>query len=378
MRNLFIILIIGLTVAACNPERNAETIKSEIDNKTNSIQDLTNEIKSLEAELVELDGVQIYGGKKVAVRTIIASKEAFDHYFEASGEIESVNEAFISPEVNGQVIDISVVEGQKVNKGQQLAKLNTSLIEKNIQELKTQLEFAETMFEKQSDLWNRNIGSERQYLEAKNNYQNLKDKYQTLTTQYEMSIITAPFSGVIEDIMIKEGELAGPGMMLMQVISLDNLVVKTKLSESYLSSIVVGETVSINFPSYPNMTMNAKIARVGNVINKQNRTFIVEINLNNKDNRLKPNMLANVIFNDYSGNDNFVVPSVLIKKDLQGRYLYVVAKKDGLDRAEKRYVTTGRSYQDVTEVITGLKSNEEIITDGYSNVSNGGAVNIIK
>lgn len=380
MKNLLFILIIGISVSACNPERDAETVKKEITEIQSTIEELNTQIQELETELVSMNNgdSKIYTGKKIAVRTMNASKRKFEHYFEATGEIESVNEAFISPEVNGQVVNIAVIEGQKVTKGQLLAKLNTSLIEKNIQEVETQMEFAKIMYDKQSDLWNRNIGSERQYLEAKNNYESLHNKLQTLKTQYDMSVITAPFSGVVEDIMIKKGELAGPGMMLMQVVSLDNMVIKARLSEAHLSSVRVGETVSISFPSYPDMKMNAEITRTGNVINKQNRTFIVEIKLKNFDNRLKPNMLVNILFNDYSGVDNFVIPSILIKKDLQGRYLYVVSKKGDLDIALKRYVETGKSYMDMSEVISGLKTNELVITDGYNNVSDGSIINLIK
>jgi len=380
MKNLLFILIIGVSVTACNPERDTETVKKEITETKSSIDELNIQLQELETELMSInsDGNNTYTGKKIAVRTMTATKQNFEHYFEATGELESINEAFISPEVNGQVVKIAVIEGQKVKKGQMLAKLNTSLIEKNIQEIETQLEFAKIMYDKQSDLWNRNIGSERQYLEAKNNYESLDNKLQTLKTQYDMSVIKAPFSGVVEDIMIKEGELAGPGMMLMQVVSLDNMVIKARLSEAHLSSVKVGETVSISFPSYPEMNMNAEITRAGNVINKQNRTFVVEIKLKNFDKRFKPNMLVNVLFNDYSGNDNFVIPSILIKKDLQGRYLYVINKKDNLDIAEKRYVETGKSYQDKSEVISGLTTNELVITDGYNNVSDGSIVNLIK
>lgn len=367
-----------MSFVACNSSQDKETVKKQLEEKRASLVELNNQIEELETELKTLNGENAYTGRKIAVRTMKASKGEFDHYFEATGEIESVNEAFISPEVSGQVMEIDVIEGEKVSKGHVLAKLNTSLIEKNIKEIETQLEFVKIMFEKQSDLWKRNIGSERQFLEAKNNYESLENKLQTLKTQRDMSIIKSPFSGVVEDIMIKKGELAGPGMMLMQVVSLDKLVVKTKLSESYLPFINIGEIVSLSFPSYPDLKTSARISRVGNVINKQNRTFLVEIELSNLDNRLKPNMLANVLFNDYSAVDNFVVPSILIKKDLQGRYLYVVNNIDNVNKAEKRYIVTGRSYQDMSEVTSGLKTNELIITDGYSNVSDGSIVNLIK
>jgi len=376
MKNLVLIIIIGLSVVACESTRDTETIKKEITEKQSTIDELSEEIIGLKGEMTELAGDKAYAGKTIPVRTMSAAKEKFDHYFEATGEIESVNDAYISPEINGQVVSVDVVEGQKVKNGQRLAKLNTSLVEKSMQEVKTQLDFAKTMYDKQSDLWNRNIGSERQYLEAKNSYESLKDKYETLRTQYEMAIITAPFSGVVEDIMIKKGELAGPGMLLMQLVSLDKLLIKTKLSEAYLPSIEKGNTVEINFPAYSDLQIEADISRIGNVINKQNRTFIVEVELANFDNRLKPNMLANVTFNDYSGVDNFVVPSILIKKDLQGNYLYIVSKMDNLEIASKKYVVTGKSYKDKTEVYSGLETGEQIITDGYNNVSDGSVINL--
>ena len=218
MKNLVLIIIIGLSVVACESTRDAETIKKEITEKQSTIDELSEVIMELKKEMAELGGEEAYTGKTIPVRTIAAAIEKFDHFFEATGEIESVNDAYISPEINGQVVSIDVVEGQNVKKGQRLAKLNTSLVEKSMQEVKTQLDFKKTMYDKQSDLWNRNIGSERQYLEAKNSYESLKDKYETLRTQYEMAIITAPFSGVVEDIMIKKGELAGPGMMLMKLL----------------------------------------------------------------------------------------------------------------------------------------------------------------
>jgi len=377
MKNILLIIILGISVVACTPTHDAESVKADIKEKQATIEELTAQINELNAELQEMSGNQVYSGKKVSVKTMEAVKEEFDHFFTATGEIESVNEAFISPEVNGQVVKIAVKEGQKVRKGQLLAKLNTSLIEKNIQEIKTQKAFAKTMYDKQSDLWKRNIGSERQYLEAKNNYESLENKYQTLKTQYDMSVITSPFAGVIEDIMVKEGELAGPGVRIMQLVSLDELIIKARLSEAYLSSIKEGKTVELTFPSYPELNMQATVSRTGNVIHKQNRTFIVEIKINNTGNELKPNMLVNVLFNDYSGNDNFVVPSVLIKKDLKGRYLYVVNNEGENKTAAKRYIETGRSYKDKTEVISGLSTGDLIITAGYNHVSDGSIISII-
>mgnify|MGYP002397947395 CR=1 FL=1 len=378
MKKLILILTVVISVMACNSERTAETITKEIQSKENSIETLNSEISKLEQELSELKPDSVYTGKKIPVRTLKLQTQDFDHFFEAAGELESVNEAYISPEVSGQIEKIAVQEGDKVKKGQLLAKLNTSLIEKNIEEIKTQLSFAKTMFDKQSELWDKNIGSERQYLEAKNNYESLENKLKTLRSQYNMSVITAPFAGEVEDIILKKGELAGPGVRLMQLVALDKLVVKAKLSESYISSIKEGDKVVVSFPSYSNLEINAIVSRVGNVIDKSNRTFMVEVELNNSDNRLKPNMLANITINDYNAENSIVVPSVLIKHDLSGKYLFSLKKKGNNMIATKKYITPGKSYKSMTEILSGLEAGEIVITDGYNNVSDGSVVNIIK
>lgn len=378
MKKIILIITIVSTMMACNSERTVDTITKEIQSKENSIETLNSEIAKLKKELSGLQPDSVYTGKKIPVRTLKLQPQDFNHFFEAAGELESINEAYISPEVSGQIEKIVVQEGDKVKKGQLLVKLNTSLIEKNIDEVKTQLSFAKTMFEKQSELWEKKIGSERQYLEAKNNYESLENKLKTLRTQYDMSVITAPFAGEVEDILLKKGELAGPGVRLMQLVALDKLVLKAKLSESYISSIKEGDEVVVSFPSYSNLAINAVVSRVGNVIDKSNRTFMVEVELNNSDNRLKPNMLANITINDYSSKNSIIVPSVLIKHDLSGKYLFVIQKKDNNMIASKKYITPGKSYESKTEILSGLKEGEVIITDGYNNVSDGGVVKIIK
>lgn len=352
MKKILLLLSIAFVIASCSQDKTAET-EQKAEQTT-------------------------FSGKKIPVRTALVETSKFSHYFEAAGELESINEAFISPETSGQITDIKVKEGQTVKKGQVLAKLNTSLIEKNIKEVKTSLNFAKVMFEKQSQLWEKNIGSELQYLEAKNNFETLTSRYESLQAQYNMSIIKAPFDGHIEEITLKKGELASPGMGFMQLVDIKKLILKANLSEAYLAAVNKGDVVEVIFPSYPDLKINAEVSRTGNVINKQNRTFVVEVKLNNFENRLKPNMLANVIFNDYTSDNSIVVPSILVKHDMKGKYLFVLTKKEGDNISTKRYVETGRTYKDKTEIISGLKAGETIITDGYNNVSDGSIVNIIK
>lgn len=376
MKKLIGLLFISGFLFACSGEQDSNTIKSKISDYQEEVTQLNNKINELESQLSE-EGESINSdANAMRVRTLKIKPQPFSKYFTATGEIEAINEAFISPEVAGQITKIDVVEGQKVSRGQLLAKLNTSLVEKNIDEVKTQLQLAETLFNKQQELWDQNIGSERQYLEAKTNYESLKNKLGSLQEQYNMSILRSPINGIVEEIMYKRGELASPGMQLMQIVGLEKLKVLAKLSENYLPVIKEGDMVTITFPSFPGLKLEKPISRIGNVINKQNRTFLLEVEIENEEGKLKPNLLANVKINDYNSKSSIVVPSMVIREDLVGSYLYVVEEKGGNLISAKKYIETGKTYEGKTEIVSGLSENDEIITDGYSNVSDGSVIQI--
>jgi RND family efflux transporter MFP subunit len=338
--------------------------------------ELSKKIEGLE-RTVAASGEKVYTGLKVPVRIVQLAYEPFSHFFEASGEMETIDEAYVSPEVSGQIVGIFVKEGDRVEKGQKLAKLNTVIIEKNIQELQSQLSLAETVYIKQSALWKKNIGSEIQYLEAKNSYEGLQNKLETLRAQYNLAILTSPIKGIVEKIVQKEGEMATPGMQFMHIVNIDELYVTAQLSEAYLPIIQKGDEVNITLPSMPGFSEMLPVYRTGNVINKENRTFEVQVKINNPQGVMKPNMLANIEINDYNNSKAIVIPSILIRKDLRGSFMYVAVPQEGQTVAKKVYITPGRSFKDKTEVLTGLEAGNIIITDGYNNVSDGAVVEVI-
>jgi len=373
MNRIIIIIFLSSLIMSCSTSdketSNADNLKyykEQVGVLNEKIAEIENKNKNLK-----------YTGLEIPVKVKSIEQQTFSHNFIATGELESIEEAYISPEIAGQIISVNVTEGQYVKKDQVLAKLNTIIIENTISEVKTQLSLAKILFEKQSVLWNKNIGSEQQYLQAENGYENLKNKLVTLNAQYDMAIIKSPIDGIIEQIFLKKGELASPGMQFMQIVNIDQLYVTLKLSEAYLSSIKKGDIVDISFPSYPGITFREPVYRTGNVISKQNRTFVVQLKIDNNNEKLKPNLLTNVNINDYNTDKAIVIPSIIIKEDMKGSFVYVIGKDKGNDVAVKKYIKTGISYRDKTEVIEGLVAGDVIITDGYNNVSNGSVVVIV-
>jgi membrane fusion protein, multidrug efflux system len=375
MKKLIAILLTIGVLTACNSGNDEQAIRDKIDSYEQEVKSLNNKIKELESQLADADDPANGNFTKVTVMNV--KRQPFSKYFLATGELEALQEAYISPEVSGQITNIPVEEGEKVKKGQLLAKLNTSIVEKNIEEVKTQLELAETLYKKQSELWDQGIGSERQYLETKNNYENLKNRLALLREQYKMSIITSPIDGYVENIILKQGELASPGMQLMLIVNLDKLKVASKISEAYLPIVKEGEEVVVTFPTFPDLRFEKPISRISNVVNKQNRTFLVEVMIDNPDGVLKPNLLANVEINVYSSDTSIVIPSMIVREDLKGTYLYVATKNGDHLVSKKKYIQLGKAYKDKTEVLSGIEVGEQIIIDGYSNVSDGSYIDVV-
>lgn len=372
-----LVLLLGvIALVSCNEGNQREQIEKEIDEKKKEVRAIEKDIDELEDQLASLPGD---GAKKyqLPVKIKVVETGIFNHYITVNGNVEAVNSAFISPEQGGQIKKIHVKEGQRVGKGQLLITLNTSVTGNTIKEVETQLQLAKKLYEKQKNLWEQNIGSEVQFLQAKTNKESLESKLKTLKSQLAMSIIHAPFSGIIEEIPVKEGELASPGMRVVQLVNLSKIKIVADVSEKFITMIHEGDKVKVSFPSYNNMELEVPIVRKGNTIEPDNRTFKIEVQFKNPNNKIKPNMLSTITINDYTTDSALIVPAIIVKKDFNGNYLYHVVEDDeGHNIAKKAYVETGKSYNDETVIAEGIKPGFKVVTSGYNLVSNGSYVKI--
>ena len=370
-----IFMAILLFAFACSPKNDPQKIKAEIEKHKAEIATLNSKIKDLKELLA--DSLNNDLKHKILVSTKEIQPAEFNHFIDVKGIVEAVEDAFISPQMSGQIKAIYVNEGDRVKKGDILVSLNANVTDKGIEEIKTALELATTTYLKQKELWEQKIGSEIQYLQAKNAKESLEGKLETLKAQKEMSMIFAPFDGIVDQVYQKVGELGTPGMRIMQLVNLSDLYINAAISEDYVAVIHEGEMVEVSFPSYPEIAMVAKIHRTGNVINNQNRTFEIKLKIKNTDEKLKPNMLSILKINDFSAKNALVVPSIVIKQDIKGKYIYK-AIKNAEERliATKTYVETGMSYNGFSMIEKGISQGDNIITEGYNIVTDGSEIRV--
>lgn len=370
MKKILIILSIAIiSITGCKNENSSpKEIKAKILEYRTEISNLNKKIDELYAQLGEDTSVNI---NDLKVDVLAIQKQSFKHFVEVTGSVDAVNNSRISPQMNGQITKIYVNEGQKVSRGQLLVKLNAEVLKKNLAQLQTSLLLADTMYQKQKKLFNQKVISEVQYLQAKNQKETLEKNIDVINSQLALSVIRAPFSGIVDQIYVKEGEISMPGKPVIQLVNLSQMEVTADIPENYLPKINIGDKIKLRFQTYQDMKIESKISFKGNVINPVNRTFRIKAKFKNPNQKIKPNMLAVIHFNDYSTAKAIVVPSEILAKDVNGWYLFVAEKENNKTIARKRYVKIGISDIDKTIINSGLNENELVITKGFNLVKEG-------
>lgn len=300
------------------------------------------------------------------VNVVQVQKKDFTHEIRVQGNIETDQDVLISAEMGGLLTGITVKEGQKVNKGQVLATIDASVLNSNLNELETQLEYAEYMLKKQEELNKKGVGSEVDLETSRNQVAALKAKIKSLNTQKGKSVVTAPFSGVIDQVFGKDGQITGPQSPLFRLVNNNMVDVVASISEKHYAHIQVGTPIAVTFPNYSDTVINLKITNVGNYIEPTNRTIRIRSSI--KGNKfLLPNMLAEVRITDLQAKDGTVIPAQSVLKDNENNdYVFIIEKGKKGDVAKKVEVNVLSRFNG--ECLIGddsnLKEGDLVVTKG--------------
>ncbi|WP_192346229.1 efflux RND transporter periplasmic adaptor subunit [Algoriphagus sp. Y33] len=370
--NKFLPLIaLAFVAVSCASEESVDAKKAELEKLKAESHEIDTRIRALEAELIELDPeFAKQNQKSLLITTAKVKKGEFDHYVEVTGSVLSKKNVMISAEAAGRILEVPVSEGQTVAKGAVLATIDAESIQRNIDELENTLSLATTLFEKQERLWNQQIGTEVQFLEAKNRKEGLERNLATAKTQLDKATVRAPFSGTIESVEVRLGELVQPGVSMFQFVGKSDLFIEADISESYVGVLDKGDSVNVNFPSI-GKELRTRVSSVGAIINPDNRTFKIEVFLPSMA-MVKPNMISVLKIRDYENPEAIIVPSYLILSDNRGDYLFTVV--DG--KAKKTYVKRGKTFDRESEILEGLTGSETLVDKGFREVGDNFNVNI--
>lgn len=346
---------------------------------------LNQEQRAIAAQLRQLDSAIQSQEQQTNVPLVSALElhsSRFEHYLDLQGNVQTKQNVLLYPEMAGTLDKVYVKEGTPVRKGQVLARIDDGGMASGLEQLQTQAALAKTTYERQKRLWEQNIGSEIQYLQTKTNYEATLQAAQQAEAQLAKSTIRAPFSGIVDDVMVDEGSTVNPagGMPVFRLVNLSDMYVEVDVPESYLREVTPGKRVEIFVPVLGD-SLITEVRQTGNFINPANRTFKVEIPVPNTKGEIKPNLTVRVRINDYSNNEALLIPPSVISENSEGQqYVYVAAEigEDRYARAEKRVITTGLSQNDRTEVLSGISPGERIILEGARSVREGQKIEIIE
>jgi len=383
MKKILFLLLTGLFLAACGstPEKtetasgNLAELKDQLKAKEVELSAIRTEIDSLKARITVLD--PSFNQKEVSVVELIpVQKGDFKHFVEVQGTILADEEVMVSSELPGKIKSLLVEQGDVVRQGQLIATIDAESAEKGIEELKTSLELATDLYERQQRLWEQNIGSEIQFLQAKNNKERLEKSLVTAELNLKKAKIYSPMSGTITMVLGKQGEVTSPGLPIVKLINTSKVKLKADVPEVYVKDVRRNDLVEVRVPVL-DLEQQARVSRVGTVINSNNRTFEVEVSLSNPKAQLKPNLLALLMINDYASEDAISIPLELVQQDVSGHhFVYVADKRDTLYTVRKIEVKPGQVFDGTIEILSGLNGDEMLIGTGSQYLADGEQVKV--
>ena len=383
----FYISILTLIIISCNSS-GSSNITSLIEN--GDLEELKKRKKeyvdtmnTMQVELNEInDGIAFLdeNEKLTLVSNYEIKEKVFNSYMEAQANLKTRKNVLILPEFQGTLEEIFVYEGQYVQKGKLLAEINDSGLKEQLEQLTIQANFAKENFERTERLWNNNIGSEIQFLKSKTDFESSQKMVEQMKDRLAKTKIYAPFDGEVDEIISNQGSNLIPGVsQILRLVNLDKIYAEASVSEKYISFIEEGTEAIVQVPLL-GKEIKSQIIQTGNFINPSNRTFRVEVPVENIDNKIKQNLDAKIKINIYSKKDAVVIPLRIVREDASGRnFVYVMNQdiKEGVYVTTKTFISLGNKNNTDVEVTEGLKIGDMLVLEGASIVEDSQRVKLI-
>ena len=386
MKKIYTLLLI-IIISGCNSSRNA-SIESlielgDLEELKKRKKEYVDAMNTMKVELNDINnGISLLDENE---RLTLVSKyeiqqTIFNTYIEAQANLKTRKNVLILPEFQGTLEKVFVSEGQKVKKGQLLAEINDSGLNEQYEQMVIQAEFAKENFERTQRLWDNNIGSEMQYLKSKTDYEATKKMVDQMKDRLSKTKIYAPFDGEIDEIISNVGSNLIPGVsQILRLVNLDIIYAESFVSEKYISFISEGTEAIVQIPLL-NMEYRSSVNQTGNFINPSNRTFRIEVPVENFDNRIKQNLDAKIKINIYKKDDAIVIPLRIVREDALGKnFVYVMSEdnKEGVYLTSKQFITLGNKSEDKVEVTEGLALGDIVVLEGAYSVEDSQRVKLI-
>lgn len=379
MKNTLFYLVIGVLMISCQPAEEGlpEDLNALKDLQRTTKTDLSNlekKLADIEEKMAQIDPTVFERPKKLVTGLGLTTTD-FKRFIELQGAVKADETVYVSSETGGRITSLTVKDGDYVKRGALIARIDLEALDKQLAEIEKSLELAKQVYERQERLWNQNIGTELQYLQAKNNVERLEKSIETLEFQKTKSSVYAPISGEVSMINKELGEVAAPGEPIATLLNVRKLNITVDIPENLLPAVSRGDLVNVQIPAIEYENQH-RIKRIGAQVNPTNRTIPVEVPVYNSNGLVKPNLLATMQIQDMEIKNAITIPTTLLQQEVSGKYFVYTIETDDEDNkiVEKKLVQPGESYEGQIVITEGLTTDQVLVDKGSRQVSEGDLV----
>ncbi|MCB0268502.1 MAG: efflux RND transporter periplasmic adaptor subunit [Calditrichia bacterium] len=317
-------------------------------------------------------GASTISAKTTPVKVMKLAPASFANYLQITGTVEARNHVKIMVEEGGTLLKVLKDKGSYAKAGETLAVLENNIIKAQYEQAEAALRQAELDHKSKNVLYEKRAISENEYLNAAYTMQSAQAAYNLAKARYDKLFIKAPLNGLVNDRYYDLGAYANPMSPMFEFIDNEVMRVRAGVAERFMSDIKVGTPVEVSFDAYPEMKIDAKVTFVSRSIEANNRTFTVEVTMQNKERKLAPAMIANLRILRESHENQIVVPLDALVESEKGWYVFV---KDGA--VAKRVAVQQEAINQNNVMVNGLKSGQQLIYVGHRELTDGDSIEVI-
>ena len=311
--------------------------------------------------------------KKTNVRIKQVNLESLSIQSTYVGYLLPYKRVLMRSEIDGVIEKIDFEEGDEITKGKRLVDISTKERRLKLKIAITDSNLADINIKRDKKLAAQNLIPNAQLDQTKTRAESASLNKELAEISLNKSLISSPLKGTIKTRHIKVGEFVRKGDKLVEILDIDKILVKVNIPEQEILSIQVGQNVEVALYIMEKKTFLGRVKNIGLEADSSNRTFPVEILVDNKERQLRAGMLARATFTKNVDQDQIVIPRHTVLERDQGRVVYVF--EDG--KAFRRDITIGLSQLDQVQVVQGLNKGELIVVEGHTKLTDGEEVNVV-
>jgi membrane fusion protein (multidrug efflux system) len=310
----------------------------------------------------------------VPVVTAMVTHEPFTEKLEALGTAKANESVVVTPTVEERVVAILVDDGEFVDKGQVLVKLDDSEAQYLLAEARATFKEQQQQFERMRRLAKTNATSRSQLDEEKGLLDIAAAKVSLLEARLQDYTIRAPFSGILGIRQISTGAVVDTDTVITTLDDTATIKLDFTVPEAYLSVLKNGMTVTARSLAYPDRIFNGTVTAISSRVDPETRTLTIRAKVPNPDRLLRPGMLLTV---DLVKNrsQSLIIPEEAVIQEKDKKFAFLVTSDNTV---EKKEIVTGRRNPGKLEVISGLNAGQQVIIQGITRVRPGSFVNVVE